>query len=130
MVKRDPAAKPLLRRLDLLIIGGLLAVGLAAYFFLQGGGEVGDRAQILLDGVAVAEVSLAEDGRVEIPEAPGVVFEVSGGAIAFVHSDCPDKVCVRTGFISRSYQTAVCLPKKLMLKLYAESGDDTDMVAG
>ena len=46
---------------------------------------------------------------------PHVVFEVRDGQIAFVKSDCPDQVCVRTGFLSRSGQMAACLPNKMLL---------------
>ena len=48
---------------------------------------------------------------------PNVIFEVRDGQIAFVKSDCPDQICVRTGFIHRSGQMAACLPNGLVLFL-------------
>ena len=55
---------------------------------------------------------------------PNVIFEVRGGQIAFVKSDCPDQVCVRAGFLGRPGQSAACLPNRLILSLSA--ADDYD----
>ena len=37
--------------------------------------------------------------------------------VSFIHSDCPDKICIKTGKISKPYQTAVCLPAKVCVKI-------------
>lgn len=43
--------------------------------------------------------------------------EVEPGKIRFVDADCPDKVCVKTGWISEPGQTSVCLPHKVMIRI-------------
>lgn len=32
--------------------------------------------------------------------------------------DCPDHICVNTGFISQEFQSAVCLPNKTAIAIY------------
>lgn len=39
------------------------------------------------------------------------------GSIAFVHSDCPDQVCVHSGKLSREGDMAACLPNGLLIEL-------------
>lgn len=54
-----------------------------------------------------------------------IVFEfVPQEGVRAVSSDCPDKVCIKAGFIRKSGQMIVCLP----LKIYAEikSGQEGD----
>ena len=52
------------------------------------------------------------------PQNPAVVFSVQkDGSIAFVSSDCPDKVCVHSGYLKRSGDYAACLPNAFVLKV-------------
>ncbi len=37
--------------------------------------------------------------------------------IRFIESGCPDKICVKTGWISQPGEIAVCLPNKVIIKL-------------
>jgi hypothetical protein len=67
-------------------------------------------------------VDLTNDTEFALIENPNVRFRVLRGAIAFVQSDCPDKVCVHSGFLNMPGQTAACLPNKVLLYIY---GNDT-----
>lgn len=63
-------------------------------------------------------------------EYPGTI-EAEKGRIRFLEADCPDKVCVRTGWISRNGQIAVCLPDNIMIKIEgseAPTDNDTDII--
>ena len=42
---------------------------------------------------------------------------VDKGKICFAEAECPDKVCVNTGKISRPGQIAVCIPAKLIIEI-------------
>lgn len=48
-------------------------------------------------------------------------IELEPGKIRFIDADCPDKICVKTGWISEPGQTAVCLPHKLLIKIEGKS---------
>ncbi|NLO36614.1 MAG: NusG domain II-containing protein [Clostridiaceae bacterium] len=54
------------------------------------------------------------------------------GRIRFAEADCPDKICVRTGWISRPGQIAACVPGDLILKLTGtgdpDQTDDVDVI--
>lgn len=54
---------------------------------------------------------------------PGTI-EAANGSIRFAHAECPDQVCVKTGWISRPGQIAVCLPAGVMIKI---EGNDSDI---
>lgn len=66
-------------------------------------------------------------------EAQGYHYTIAfeGGRIRFAEADCPDKVCVRTGWVSRNSQVAACVPGHLILKItgpVTNGGDDIDIV--
>ena len=52
------------------------------------------------------------------------------GQIRFATADCPDQVCVRTGWVERNGQVAACVPGHLILKITGPSqpNDDIDIV--
>lgn len=54
---------------------------------------------------------------------PGTVEAVSG-KIRFSHAECPDQVCVHTGWITRPGEIAVCLPAGVIIKI---EGNDSDL---
>ena len=109
------------RRRDALLIGALLAVAFAVWVYGQQlrGGEAG-HAEVVYRGVVVRSVSLDSPGRFSIPELPEVEFETRNGAAAFVHSNCPDQVCVNTGWLRIPGDFAACLPNQVLLSIPAE----------
>lgn len=49
--------------------------------------------------------------------SPNVKIIVKHGEIGFAKADCPDKICVKTGMLSKPGQSAACLPAKIIIKL-------------
>ncbi len=122
------------RRSDWLIITALMMTGLLGLlaFLSRAGSAALTRAQIFLDGALLAEVPLDEDRVFTLPECPEVTFEVKDGAIRFLSSDCPDKTCVRTGFLRSPGSYAVCLPNRIHIRLVSPSGQESgpDAITG
>lgn len=82
-------------------------------------------AEIGLSGELLKTVSLKEDMEFAVG---GCEVRVEGGEIYIAEADCPDRVCVNTGKISRSGQSIICVPNRLSIKIAGESGFDA--VAG
>lgn len=115
------------------MIVSVLAIGFLLLFIRQCGSGPADNnariyAEITHNGTAYT-VYLDEDKTFSLPSAPHVVFEINNGRIAFTESDCPDRICIRTGFISLPGQMAACLPNRLVMVILGEDGnaDGIDM---
>ena len=104
--------------LIILLILGLIAI--AAFVFFNRGEETG-YAEIVYENEVIERLDLSKDG-IYSPPGFDVTFEVKDGAVAFISSDCPDKICVNTGFISKRGQSAVCLPNRLTLRIAGGEG--------
>ena len=53
--------------------------------------------------------------------------EVRPGSIGILSADCPDKLCVRQGFISDTRLPITCLPNRLVIRLRPVSDTAEDM---
>lgn len=113
---------------DLLLIA-LLLVFAGVFYFMTLPGESGDIAEISVDGKVVRQVSLCgEDDGIHELDGVNITYEVSGGKIRFVSSDCPDKVCVNDGFIGLGGQSVVCLPNKTVISVPRSDDGDVDIM--
>lgn len=104
-----------------LVLYGLLglAVLVCGLFLLRPQNSGTLTAKIQVNDKIVWETTLdtAADATFSIREATGlpITFEIKGHAIRFTDSDCPDKVCIRTGFLKNDLDIASCLPNHTVL---------------
>ncbi len=119
-----------------LLIAGLVAVFFVLFagmlFMSRGDGELS--AQIYVKGELYDTIELAsakEPQEIEIEGKIPLLISVSSEGAEFVHSGCPDKLCVRRGLISKDGQSAVCLPAGVSVKIVSDSDKPSvDAVAG
>lgn len=84
-------------------------------------------AVVTVDGKIVEKITLSEykdDSPTDFSlEKYGVdiVLRAKNSQIAFLSSNCPDHVCVNTGFLKKENDIAVCLPNKTSVVIYKTS---------
>lgn len=91
--------------------------------------EKGEYAEIYHGSTLVRriELSATKEGSFSIPGESDVVFQVfNDESIAFIESNCPDKVCIRSGKQKHTGQIAVCLPNEILLKIVSEENDQKE----
>lgn len=59
---------------------------------------------------------LNEDRIVNLKNG-NIVIEIKSNRVRVKKSDCPEKICVLTGWISKPNQIIVCIPNKLIVKI-------------
>ena len=122
------------KKTDIAIICGILVLAAILYFvYMQAATGKNVEGRIYYENKLVKVVSLTDgtDYDFSVKGHEDVVFHVyADGSIAFVKSDCPDKICIRAGKQKLSGQSAACLPNGLVLRI-APIGDgsgDPDVV--
>ncbi|MGE5483782.1 MAG: NusG domain II-containing protein [Ignavibacteriales bacterium] len=99
-----------------LLIAGALWLGLGYV-----GGYRGEVVVVNVQGVDVERLPLEPAREPVNRTVQGAIgrstFEISGGRVRMISSDCPDKVCVKMGWISQAGQVIVCLPNRVILKV-------------
>ena len=112
-------------RNDIVLIAALLLAALLAWSILRLTREKGGEAVVTVDGRLAATIPLSIDTTLSIGTQQGFlnVVEVSGGRVRVMEADCPDRLCVRQGWIDRDGESIVCLPHKLVVTVRSTEGD-------
>lgn len=123
----------MMTRADRILIGFLVIAALAGivypiYAMRTGGGA--SQVIISVDGKAVRTVKL--DGHHETIRVEGVdgydIIEIRDNKVRIIEADCPDKLCIKQGWIAWAPQQIVCLPNRLVVKIVNEQTKDVDAV--
>lgn len=126
----------LAKKSDIKIIAviALIAAGLAVWFLIKNAGaEKGKYAEIYYKSRLVERIDLAAaaEGEFSVDEVPDVVFRIyEDGSIAFIRSDCPDKICINSGKLSKNGHFAACLPNEVYVKIVSEDKPGADLIIG
>ena len=124
------------KKTDIIIVISLLIVS-AVFIKIYGyiNGEKPSIAEIYYESQLVETIDLETkmNTTFSIPQEEHIIFSVEDGTIRFEESDCPDKVCIRTGRLSIVGESATCLPNKVTVKIVPKgnrSDDDIDIIVG
>ena len=110
---------------DIILIAALLLVALAAWGVMRLTRETGGEAIVTVDGKLAATMPLTIEATLPVGAEKGFlnVVEVSGGRVRVLEADCPDRLCVRQGWIRYDGESIVCLPHKLVVTVRGTEGD-------
>ena len=98
----------------------LIAAGCIIWIIVSGAQHgTGAFAQVRINGITAAELPLSNQTKRSFNGADGinVIVEVNNGSVFVSHSDCPDKICEKTGRINRQGQKIVCLPARTVIEI-------------
>ncbi len=115
----------LLKKNDILVISAVLILCLV---LLIPSFKKSDRliATVTVDGVQTYVIDLSSVEKAysfDTNTTPKAEITVEKNAIYFSYADCPDKLCVNTGKLTKNGQTAACLPAKVVVSLKSAKSD-------
>ncbi|NMB00699.1 MAG: NusG domain II-containing protein [Firmicutes bacterium] len=111
---------------DFILVVVLILMGIGGLFYNQvivPRRGLGTRVFIEIDGKVIREFNLSQDTaptRFETEHGYNVV-EVADGQVRVSDADCPDLLCVHTGWRRHAGQVIVCLPHYFVVRIV---GDD------
>ncbi len=121
-----------LRKGDFLLAALLLGLAGLLSWTMTGAASGPLVAVIEQDGETVRRIeisALADPIEVELAGEYHLTIRAENGRIRFLDADCPDRLCVHTGWLTRKGQTAVCLPGRTLVRIEGGS-DQMDAVSG
>lgn len=117
----------LIKKTDLIIIFCCLLAGAALICVFAFSGGKSREAVVEYRGETVCVIDLdkvAGEYTFTVNGDLEVVIGVSPEGIRFVSSECPGKLCVRSGAINRKGQVSVCLPAGVSVRIRGSEGYD------
>lgn len=112
---------------EIIFSAAVIVLLFIVWLVLANAGGNGGTAVITQDGAVIARLPLDKD-TVYRPDGIDMEFTVKNGEISVTHSDCPDSVCVKTGAISGGFESIVCLPNRVTVKIEKTDTDTIDVV--
>ena len=113
-------------RRDLILAGILLAAAVVVFLFLKYRQSAktaeGPVAVVTVDGQETGRYSLSVDGTFPLNGGSNILV-VSGGEAWVSEANCPDKICMGMGKISRSGDFIACMPNRVLI--IVENDDET-----
>ena len=122
---------------DLLVVAAVLALAvcLGARFWGNSGAAPvqsgGLSVVVEIDGVEVERARLLDYSGQHVYTGGGYTLTVDAadGRVDVTQSDCPTQDCKHSGAITRSGQSIVCLPARIVITLVGTTAD-YDVIAG
>lgn len=127
-MNRDPRWT-LFRPADLAVAAALLA--LAALFFPWLASPFGSRAEVTVDGRKAARLSLEGPSReIAVATSLGPMrLRYGEGSVRVSEAPCPNRLCLRSGPVSRSGASIVCVPGRVRITVSGpRRGEEVDAV--
>ena len=90
------------------------------------------QAEISVDGKLLRVVTLRPGYREEIRVGGSQhynIIEIDGQRIRVREADCPEQLCVQSGWIEAVNQQIVCLPWRVMIRITGAGKADIDDIA-
>ena len=82
--------------------------------------------EISQDGKIIYIIDISEKDdtfRIDSPDGGYNAIEIKDGKIRISEADCPDKTCVKTGWLRSEEIPIVCLPHRIVVKFADERGE-------
>jgi Uncharacterized protein conserved in bacteria len=117
----------------ILVLISFFPIGLFSYVHAQEAG--GDRliAVVSRDNKQVKQIVLTGNTKVEeftvyTKNGDYNTIEVNKDRIRIKKANCPDQICVRTGYISEPGQTIVCLPHRVVIEIHRANRSEAPVI--
>ena len=116
-----------MKKRDIILIASILIVAIAFFLIVELTKEEGAGVTVKVDGVKVAEYSLSKNGTYPLNGGTKILV-IENGKAYLTDANCPDKLCIHQGKISRTGETITCLPNKLTVTVFGAE-ESVDLVS-
>ena len=106
-----------MKKRDIILIVSVLLIALALLLVVEMTQEEGARVVVKVDGQEIAEYSLTANGTYDLNGGTNILV-IEDGRAWLTDANCPDKLCVHQGKISRTGEVITCLPNKLTVTVF------------
>lgn len=110
-----------MKKNDILLIGIIIVISLVALLLFNVLGK-GDHiiAVVIRDNKVIERIDLStvkEPRTITVSGDYHNIIKVEKDRIRFEKSDCPEQICVNTGWLTKYGDIAVCMPNKTIIDI-------------
>lgn len=117
------------RKADIILAAALIIAGFAMSYILSFGSSTGSRLDISCNGEIFGSYPLIEDRTISVRRDSHInKVTIKDGVVSMSFSDCSGQDCVHQAPISRTGESIICLPNKVVLEISGDT-DEYDSIA-
>lgn len=114
----------IIKKADIVLFIILVIIGLGLSWLSISGSSQGQRVRITADGKEYGTYNLSEDQSIDVVQNGHTnKITIKNGQVQMSYADCHNQVCVDTGKISKTSQSIVCLPNKVVVEIIGGEGE-------
>lgn len=118
-----------MKKNDIIFMVVLCIAVLVMFFYRNNNRENGAYVQVTINGEPYGTYPLMEEQEIPIitDKKTTNTLVIKNGLADMTEADCPDGLCIHQNAISKTNETIVCLPNKVVVQVLGteESGIDT-----
>ncbi len=108
----------MIKKADIVLFVVLLLGGIALSLLSAAGNSAGGQVEITANGEPYGTYSLSKNQTIEIKQNGHInKITIKDNTVQMSYSDCKNQVCVKDGRISRTNQSIVCLPNRIVIRI-------------
>ncbi|MCR4902908.1 MAG: NusG domain II-containing protein [Butyrivibrio sp.] len=113
--------KRFLGKNDLILLLSMIALGVLLLLLVRLKSTDGTMVVVTIDGSEYGRYDLSEDQSFVIEVDAGYnTLVIENGECFLEDADCPDKLCVKQGRISKAGQSIICLPHRVVVSVVGD----------
>jgi hypothetical protein len=114
-----------------LSLGFYLLLSLGIFLILQKNHSDDKVAEIYHSGKLIYRQTLNRATRFTLKQlGDDIVFEIKDGKIRILQNTCPKKICVQMGWIDQPYESIICVPKKIVIRIRSNQKHKIQVTTG
>lgn len=107
-----------IKKADIVLFVVLVIAGLALSWLSVRDSGMGQKVVVTADGQLYGTYDLSRDQEITIEQNGHInKITIKSGQVQMSYSDCKNQICVNDGKISKTSQSIVCLPNRVMVEI-------------
>lgn len=117
----------MIKKADIILAAMLIIFGGMIAYMMASTDNRGHAALITVDGKEYGTYSLYENKSITVKQNGHInKIIIKDGMVSMAFSDCINQTCVHTGAISKTSQSIVCLPNKVMVQITGQGQGEAE----
>jgi len=109
---------------DIILMTMLIFLGITSLFVINKVRQPGEMCSIEVSGEILHHLKLSENQNISVEGPVGkTLIRIKDNKVRVTYSDCPEKICEKTGWISNVGEIIVCVPNKVIITIDGEIHD-------
>lgn len=116
-----------MKKYDLILASAVLFIALVWFLINNSISEKGELVRVYQDNILIDEISISDDieNSVYLDGVEILRYRIADSNVDVLYSTCKDKLCVHQRSISKTGETIVCLPNRIIIKIDNNTKDSS-----